>query len=339
MRKNNFKKRNIKKRNESSEKKFFYKDDIFISRMSSILKIPHHKTKSLFYQRILSVIRLNDLIADPERTLNLLKNRNLSLNKVDWNKHTYIVKNMDKSELSKMEEHKQNLFYIQNLSSMIPAIILEPKSDDYILDMCSAPGSNTTQLASLMNNKGEIVANDNNHERTIKMQRILRKFNVENTVVHFGNGEDLYKDFSDSFNKVLLNAPSSAEGLIYLNKKQPLKFWSIRKSQEISKVQKKLIISAFKCLKKGGTMTYSTCTLSPNENESVVTYLLKNEDSASIENIDLIEKEEFFNYKTFVQRGLKEWNNEIFHSDINKTIRIIPGKTMIGFYVALIKKN
>ncbi len=336
------KKRGKKKKKivkNDKKKKFFYKEDIFISRMSSILKMPHPKTKELFYQRIVSAIRINNLLVEPQKVVNALKNKNADLKEVPWSPHTYIVKNLDKSNLAKTPEYKKGLFYIQNLSSMIPAIVLKPTEGDTILDMCAAPGSKTTQLASLMNNTGEIVANDNNFERSRKLSKMLKKFNIKNTNINFAQGEHLGKSFPGYFDKIILDAPCSGEGMVYLAKKQPLKFWSIRKSKEMSKIQKQLILSAFQALKKGGLLAYSTCTLSPNENEGVVSYLLEREKSAKIEHIDLIQTKEFEDFKPFIKKGLREWNEEIYHEDIRETIRITPGKTMIGFYVALIKKD
>jgi len=333
------KKRRKKEKQTNIKKKFFYKDDIFISRMSSILKLPHPKTKELFYQRIVSSIRINNLLVEPNKAVQLLRKKGLELQEVEWSDYTYIVKNRDKSELSKMPEYDKCLFYIQNLSSMIPPIVLNPQPEDTILDMCAAPGSKTTQLASLMNNQGQIVANDNDYKRAQKLSKILEKFNVQNTQVNFSQAENLGRKFENYFDKVLLDAPCSGEGMIYLGKKRPLKFWNIKKSQEIAKLQKKMILSAYSCLKPGGTLIYSTCSLSPNENESVVTYLLDNHKNAKLQDIELINSKNFEKYKSFANRGLKEWNQEIYHPDIQKTVRIVPGKTMIGFYLALIKKD
>jgi len=327
-----------KKKNFKKTKKYYYKTDIFISRMASILKIPHKKTKELFYQRIVSVIRLNDLLDDPQKIFKVLEEKNLDLKEVPWSKHTYIVKNKDKSELSKMQEYAKSLFYIQNLSSQLPPIILNPSPEDTILDMCAAPGSKTTQLASLMNNKGLIIANDDNYKRVHKMSKVLEKFGVKNTQINFAGGEELDAQFENYFDKVLLDAPCSGEGMIYLGAPKPLRFWSIKRTKEMSKIQKELIKSAFRCLKPGGEMVYATCTLSPNENESVVTHLMHEFKQAQLEEIELIKQDSFKEYKPFVKRGLKEWNEEFFHPDIDKTMRIIPGKTMMGFYIALIKK-
>jgi tRNA (cytosine49-C5)-methyltransferase len=321
------------------KKKFFYKEDIFISRMSSILKLPHPKTKELFYQRIVSVIRINNLVAEPTKVIDALKIRNIELKEIPWSPYTYIVKNLDKSNLAKTPEYKKGLFYIQNLSSMIPAIALKPTQSDIVLDMCAAPGSKTTQLASLMNNQGKIIANDSNFERSRKLSKMLKKFNVKNTSINFARGEDLGNNFPNYFDKVLLDAPCSGEGMVYLAKKQPVKFWSIRKSKEMSKIQKQLILSAYQTLKSGGLMVYSTCTLSPNENEGVVSYLLEKVNNAEIVEIDLMQSKEFEDFKPFIKHGLKEWNEEVYNKDIGKTIRIVPGKTMIAFYIALIRKN
>jgi 16S rRNA C967 or C1407 C5-methylase (RsmB/RsmF family) len=120
---------------------------------------------------------------------------------------------------------------------------------------------------------------------------------------------------------------------MYFTKKRPLKNWSIKKTQALARLQKKLIIAAFKCLKSGGSMVYFTSTISPNENESVVSYLLEQEPEASLEKIDVLQNQDF------LKQGLRSWNEEVYHSDISNTLRTIRGKTMIGAYIALIKKR
>jgi 16S rRNA (cytosine1407-C5)-methyltransferase len=321
------------------QKKYFTKEDIFLSRMASILKMPKGVAHEKFSERTISVIRLNNLVADPSEIKKALEDSGAILEPVAWSQDTYIVTNKDKSELGETPAYKRGLFYIQNLSSMIPAIILSPTTEDAVLDMCAAPGSKTTQLASMMNNRGEIVANDADLHRVSKLRAVLDLFNVKNTQIRNEPGGGIGRREEGHYDKVLLDAPCSGEGLIYLRGDKPLRFWNIKKVKPMVKVQKDLIESAFRSLKKGGVMVYSTCTLEPEENEGVVSHLLEKFANANLEEVGLFESEKFNGYKDYVKRGIREWNDVYYNPDVSKTYRVIPGSKMMGFYIAKIVKN
>jgi tRNA (cytosine49-C5)-methyltransferase len=312
-------------------KKFFYKEDIFLSRMASVLKLPQSKVKELFYQHTLCAIKLTGIGKEE------LERKSLKLKNVLWSSNTYLVTNENPNTLKKTPEYNQGLFYIFNLAEIIPIFALNPKSDEKVLDIY--PNQSILEIAELMENTGQIIANVDTENYAQEIQKGLQKYSVKNVEINLDKAEDLDKKYIESFDKILLNSPCSKEGIASFTKKRPLKNWSIQKTKIMSKLQEKLITVAFKCLKKDGLLIYSTKTISPNENEAVISNFLNKNKDAVLKNIELIEKEEFKEYKPFVKRGLKEWNNEIFHPDIVKTIRTIPGKTMLGTYVALIKKH
>ena len=101
----------------------------------------------------------------------------------------------------------------------------------------------------------------------------------------------------------------------------------------------KLIVSAFKTLKHGKTMVYSTCTLEPEENEGTVTYLLDNFPNARVQKIDILEKKEFEGYMEVIKPGIKKWSGNIYNKQVENSIRIIPNERMMGFYIAKIFKE
>lgn len=321
----------MKKRQRGFKKpkqKFFYKADIFLSRIASVLKIPQSKVKGLLFQSNLYAIKFHS--SEDIKTL-----KEFTKKKVGWSKNTYLINREELVKLKKAREYGKGIFYIQNLAEMIPAITLRPKASEKILDMYA--GESTLHLSNLIGDSGEIVANV--EENSIEtFEKILQKHKIRNTTVISKKGENLNQDYNEYFDKVLLNAPCSREGMVHFAQKRPLKNWSIQKTKALSKLQKKLILVAFKSLKKGGALVYTTTTISPNENESVVSHLLSVNNDAILEEIELIQNNSFKDYKTFVKRGLKSWNNEEYHPYITKTIRTIPGKTMFGIYVALIRK-
>jgi 16S rRNA (cytosine1407-C5)-methyltransferase len=166
----------------------------------------------------------------------------------------------------------------------------------------------------------------------------LHQFGSENVDVINEDGNLLGKIYPNHFDKVILDAPCSGEGRIYLAGRNPLRFWSIKMVNAMVKTQQNLIESAFKSLSKGGTLIYSTCTLEPDENEGVVTYLLNKYDNARMENIDFIDNLEPL-LKDKITNGIIKWSGNTYHQEVAKSIRIIPSPEMMGFYIAKITKT
>ncbi|MFA7627826.1 MAG: RsmB/NOP family class I SAM-dependent RNA methyltransferase [Candidatus Dojkabacteria bacterium] len=319
--------------NKPKEKREFYtKENIFVSRMASILLLPKDKIVPLFSQRAKTTIRLNPLKGDVKKTKNSLIRKGYDLEQIPWEENTYFVLNKDKNEVSQSREYEEGKFYIQNLSSILASVLLEPEKEEKILDMCAAPGSKTTHLAALTNNRAEIIANDSEISRVNSLNRVVEQFGVKNCKATLSDGEDFGKKYPVSFEKVLLDAPCSGEGMIYMRGPKPLRFWSIQKVNRYSQIQRRLIESAFLSLNHGGSMIYSTCTLEPEENEGAVTYLLEKYPNARIEEIDLHPSIKH-------EKGITKWSGNKYHPDVKKTVRITPSSEMMGFYIAKIFKE
>jgi 16S rRNA (cytosine1407-C5)-methyltransferase len=189
--------------------------------------------------------------------------------------------------LGNLPEHFQGLFYIQEASSMLPpmALLSEMNFSDLsnsqaplILDMAAAPGSKTTQLASMLSNKGLILANELSASRVKVLHSNLVRCGVHNTCMTQFDGRKLGERLEGIFDFVLLDAPCGGEGTVRKDD-TALKDWSLSKVQTIAKLQKELILTAYRCLKPGGRLVYSTCTLSPEENQQVAKYLLTETDA------------------------------------------------------------
>jgi NOL1/NOP2/sun family putative RNA methylase len=331
--------KSVRNKPVAEERKFFTKKEVFLSRMASILQVPPKMARSFFSQRVVSALRLNPLAANPEQIKQKLIDQDIELTAVPWSPYTFIVTNADKSALARMEEYKKGLFYLQSLSSMLPVIVLDPKPGEKILDLAAAPGSKTSQIASLTNNKAEIFANDNSHIRARKLNEILRLFYVKGVKVTVGEGEKMGDVYPNEFDKVLLDAPCSGEGQIYLQGDKPLRFWHAKKVERMAVIQKNLIISAYKSLKPGGILVYSTCTLEPEENEEVVTHLLDTFKGAELVNISIDSTPDFADYKQYVSRGIRKWSSKEYNQFSGRALRVKPGSVMTGFYVAKIRKN
>ncbi len=164
-------------------------------------------------------------------------------------------------------------YYVQDPASLVPVILLAPKPGEKVLDMTAAPGGKTTHIAQLMENRGTVVANDVRLERVKMLRSNLERMGVLNTIVTMNDAMSL--GYKKSFDKVLLDAPCSSEGEVR-KRWNALSGWSQRRVEQFSRVQKRMIKRAVAAAKPGGTIVYSTCTLSPEENEEVIQYALEN---------------------------------------------------------------
>jgi len=235
-------------------------------------------------------------------------------------------------ELGRSLEHQLGYYYVQETSSMIPIIALNPKPRERILDLCASPGSKTTQAAMFMQNKGTIIANDKDMSRIQILASNLERCGVSNTIITKKDGiflcQLLEKD-NFKFDKILIDAPCSGEGTFRSSPKGML-MWNINTVKKLSKIQKNLIKSAYKLLKNDGVLVYSTCTHAPEENEEVIDFAIK-ELGLKIESINLPIK---------CRQGITKWKDENYDENVKLSCRIYPqDNDSEGFFIAkLVKK-
>jgi len=210
--------------------------------------------------------------------------------------------------------------HIQSLSSMIPPIALSPRKSDVVFDACASPGSKTTQMAAGMENDGAIVANDRKSRHPALLANISR-LGVLNTVVV---SQDAKKPIKERyFTKALVDAPCTALGAW----QNAWKRFTQDMAKSLSRVQKAMLISAFDSLKPGGTLVYSTCTYTKEENEEVVAYLLEKRENAKLVGIDIP-------YDIPHENGLSEYGNEF-----RRVWRVYPWHLKSeGFFIAKMVK-
>ena len=272
-----------------------------------------------------TTLRVNTIKYNIQDLMTKLKINNIKFERVSWYNDGLVLKNRAEKDIQKLDIYNEGNIYIQSLSSMIPPLVLAPKSGDKVLDLTSAPGSKTTQLAALMKNTGEIIANELD---TIRFERL--KYNIEKqgaTIVKSINsrGEKLGEKYPEYFDKVLLDVPCSGEGRFLINNPKTYRDWSMKKVNSLVKLQKKLLTSAYKALKKNGVMVYSTCTINKFENEFILDWGIKNL-GLKIVDINLAIKDSIHG------------DNERLDKSIDKSMKILPSKRMEGFFIAKLKK-
>lgn len=220
-------------------------------------------------------------------------------------------------------------YYIQALTSMLPPFVLSPTEKDIVLDLCSAPGSKTTQLAEMMNNKGVLVVNELEIDRIKALAFNLDKMNFMNCGVLNQRGETLSKYYDSYFDKILVDAPCSGLGIIQ-KKNEVNSWWSLERVNNLSEIQTKLLVSAIKMLKVGGELVYSTCTLTPEENELIIDKILRKY-PLDVETVDIPLKH---------HQGLTSYKDEKLDRRLANAIRIFPWEIdSDGFFLIKLKKT
>ena len=227
----------------------------------------------------------------------------------------------DKNEydLGKSIEHFAGGIYIQDASAMLVTHLLDPKENEKVIDLCAAPGGKATQASILMNNTGLVIANDYNEKRSEILSENVERLGITNTIVLNNTVDKIANHFGGYFDKVILDAPCSGEGMFRKNDLSYLD-WSIDKVHRCSEIQKELIIHAYSLLRKDGIMVYSTCTFEKEENEDIVQYLLDNSNASLI--------------------NIKEIEGAIRGINMKEAIRLYPSHFKgEGQFIALIKCN
>ncbi|MEM3401259.1 MAG: RsmB/NOP family class I SAM-dependent RNA methyltransferase [Nitrososphaerota archaeon] len=297
-----------------------------------LYSLPEVDVESLLesYQKpIRQSIRVNTLKAREEDVLNILREKGVELEKIPWTRYGYWV--INDINLSNMLEHMLGLIYIQGAVSMAPVEVLSPKPGEFILDLCAAPGSKTTQIAQALQGEGVIVANDVNVKRIRALSSNVQRCGVINCVITQADGRKFPLWAKGFFDKVLVDAPCTSLGIVSKDW-GAAKNWSFRASERLSKLQLSLAISGFDCLKVGGVMIYATCTLSPQENEWVIDRLITIRPSACLKSIKLEGLK--------MSKGILEWQHNKFNPELEQCVRVYPYEHEAeGFFMAKIVKE
>ncbi len=230
--------------------------------------------------------RTNTLKISSDALTKTLQEQGFKIEKVNWYADAFMLKNKSIRELTETETYKKGFVYIQNLSSMIPSLILDPQPGEKIFDIAAAPGSKATQLAALMDNTGELTANDLSFKRLFKLKENLMHMGVTNAKVLNLPGESFWKKLPEYFDRTLVDVPCSMEGRIRCDDPKTYQDWSTKKIKQLSKLQKYLLRSAVASTRVGGIIVYSTCTLAPEENEEVIEWVInKTPEALAVEKI------------------------------------------------------
>jgi 16S rRNA (cytosine1407-C5)-methyltransferase len=301
----------------------------FIDKLKKIYPKEFPIISESFLTRKLPAFRINYLKTDLISLRRGLQKENIKFKELSFPKGAYLLK----SPLRKLQNttlYQQGYIYVQNISSMLPVIYLDPQDGDKVLDLCAAPGAKTTQIVSIAPN-AEVVAVEKVRKRYYKLLTNLRIQGVSSVDAYFLDGGLVRKKFPETFNKILVDASCSAEGRFFVHNPKSFKYWKPKKIKEMVRKQKKLLGSSFYACLEGGIIIYSTCTLSPEENEGIIDWFI-NKFKDCLEVLPL--KIPLANLKS----GKQRWKSKRFSPYLARTKRILPTESMEGFFIAKIKK-
>ncbi|AZR72771.1 hypothetical protein BBF96_04805 [Anoxybacter fermentans] len=295
----------------------------FLQRMQELLGDEYPAFLDTFNRKRSYGLRVNTLKLTPEE---LKRKVPFHLTPIPWANEGFYYKEED--EPGKHYYHSAGLYYIQEPSAMAPVALLGVKPGEKILDLCAAPGGKTTQIGAALKGKGLVVANDINLKRAQVLAMNLERMGVTNAFVTYESPERLLEYFPAYFDRILVDAPCSGEGM-FRKMPEAIDHWKPEYILNCAEIQREILDHAAKMLKPGGVMIYSTCTFAPEENEGTIQEFLKKH--PEFELIELPHIEGF-------QPGRPEWVID-GHPDLKKTVRLWPHYLKgEGHFVALLRK-
>lgn len=230
-------------------------------------------------------LRFNTLkVQSPEERMRILKTLKISSDKkVSWaNEAYYFDENV---RPGKHPYHEMGLYYIQEPSAMSAAALLAPKPGMRVLDLCAAPGGKSTQLATYLGDSGLLVSNEINTQRSRILSQNIERMGIKNAIVTNEDSFVLASHFPGFFNAIQVDAPCSGEGM-FRKLPEAIEQWSVENVAICAARQKKILDNAAVMLKPGGTIVYSTCTFSKEENEDVIEYFLERHPDFTLEEME-----------------------------------------------------
>lgn len=220
--------------------------------------------------RRLTTLRVNTLRSSPREIERFLREAGVKFRKVPWCAEAFILVEHRERDVQAWDVYQDGRIYLQSLSSMVPALALEPRPGECVLDIAAAPGSKTTQMAALMENSGSILAVELNAVRAERLRYNVALQGCRIVEVRTGRGEKIAAEMPESFDRVLLDVPCSGEGRFLVGDPASSRGWSVRAVTECARLQRKLMAAGARALKPGGVLVYSTCTLNLEENERII---------------------------------------------------------------------
>ena len=295
----------------------------FVEKMKNLLGDEYKEFEASFDKERYFGLRVNTLKISVE---DFLKISPFELTPVAWTRDGFYYKKGESP--GKDPYYYAGLYYIQEPSAMLPGSVIDAKPGEKILDLCAAPGGKSVQILAGQKGEGLLVSNDVNFKRVKALVKNVELVGATNVVVTNETPDRLAQYFPEYFDKILVDAPCSGEGM-FRKDEDAIRSFSKYKNQECSNLQIEILRSAHKMLKNGGNIVYSTCTFDPLENEMIIDKFTKEYPEYDIIKIDTVDG---------IQKARKDFCNS--SKDIENAVRLWPHKLKgEGHFVALLKKG
>lgn len=231
------------------------------------------------------VLRTNTLLINREDLIKKLNSLTIECEKSDIVEDGIIVTKTGDTSIESLELFKSGHFTVQDESSMMVSLILDPKKNETILDLCSAPGGKATHMAQLMENTGEIVASDISEYKINLVIENMSRLGITNINTCVSDATVINEEFVNKFDKVLVDAPCSGFGII--RRKPDIKFnKTLEDIQSLNDIQYEILKNASQYVKQNGVIIYSTCTIEDSENRGMIKKFLNEFSEFTIESIE-----------------------------------------------------
>lgn len=305
----------------------------FEKRMAEVLDVRPGEVGELFRGARPTSIRVNRLL-DEQRyqdTLAEVRAKAPSAEPVDWCEHAFFWPEQDGFDEILPMAHEGRV-YLQNAASLIPPVALGAEPGEDVLDVAAAPGGKAFHIAARTGNEARLWLNDSAPPRAKKMGELAELYGVRYAELTTHSAQYVDKSLPpESFDRILLDVQCSGEGRVNLRRSDALKYWSEERVEKYKFLQTKMCDAAYKLLRPGGVMVYSTCTLSPEEDEFPVHKVLQRHDDLDVEPLWFAEPE--------FLAGRSSWRGEKFAKSLRNAVRVRPSELFEGFFVARLVKR
>lgn len=234
-----------------------------------------------------AAIRTNTLKTKRDKLINILRDEGIQSEKIDLAPDAILLKS--KTNIFRLNSFKEGFFEVQNAASQMVSILLEPRPGMRVIDACAGEGSKTIHLAALMENRGKIIALDNQEWKLNELRRRATKAGADNIETRFIDSSKIFKRLEETADRLLLDVPCSGLGTLRRN---PDIKWKLTQMdlERLKNIQSELLIKYCKLLKKGGQMVYSTCSVLSSEGEEQVKSFLEKQSN----NFQLIKEKRYW---------------------------------------------
>ena len=286
----------------------------FLARMKEYLKEEYQAFLDSYNEPNIRSFRVNERYISTEKFESIF---DYPFKKIPYMSNGYYLL-QDDLKLGFHPLHHAGAIYMQDPSAMIPAEVVDIPTDAFVLDLCASPGGKSGQLA-LKVSDGVLVSNEIDFTRCKTLYSNIERLGLSNVIVTNNDSKDFLKDFKNSFDVILVDAPCSGEGM-FRKYPESQSLWSLENVMVCHNRDKEILDNVHQLLKKGGILIYSTCTFAIEENEDIIKYML---DTYNYEQVDIKDK-----FKPFLKEGF-----------IPKTYRFYPHiASGEGQFVAVLRK-